>query len=585
MRRSYRVLAAVSAVGVALLASACSSALGSTHAAAGVIVAVGAENEYANVISQVGGKYVQASAIMSNPNTDPHTFEASASVARTVSEAQLVVQNGVGYDTFMNTIENAAPNSARKVIVVQNLLGLPAGTPNPHLWYKPGTMPAVANAIAADLEAIQPAHASYFKANAAAFTASLTAWNNAIAAFAAKYPNTPVATTEPVADYMLQAAGADNLTPFAFQADIMNGTDPSAQDVAIERSLFTGHKVKVFLYNQQVTDTLTESFITLAQPEQHPGGGRLRDDARARLRLPVLDADRGSGPGQGRGRPHLHGAPVMTLPPTGDLLRLEDVSVRLGGREILTDVSLRIRPGEFTGLIGPNGAGKTTLLRVILGLQPVTTGEVLLDGAPRPHRDSSIGYVPQKLAIEPDMPLRVRDVVSLGLDGQKFGLRLPSRARRELVSDMLTAVGAQRYADARVGELSGGEQQRVMIAHALISRPKLLLLDEPLANLDISSEQGIVSVLARLARAEHVAVLLSAHDMNPLMPVMDRIVYVAAGRVAVGEANEVVQPEVLSRLYGRHVDVIRVHGRILVVAAPEGVGEVEAAAEDVGIAG
>ena len=274
-----------------------------------------------------------------------------------------------------------------------------------------------------------------------------------------------------------------------------------------------------------------------------------------------------------------------TGPPTGDLLRLEDVSVRLGGREVLTDVSLRIGPGEFTGLIGPNGAGKTTLLRVILGLQPVTTGEVLLDGAPRPHRDSSIGYVPQKLAIEPDMPLRVRDVVSLGLDGQKFGIRLPSRARRELVSDMLTAVGAQRYADARVGELSGGEQQRVMIAHALISRPKLLLLDEPLANLDISSEQGIVSVLARLARAEHVAVLLSAHDMNPLMPVMDRIVYVAAGRVAVGDADEVVQPEVLSRLYGRHVDVIRVHGRILVVAAPEGVDEVEAAAEDIGIAG
>ncbi|HYB47835.1 MAG TPA: metal ABC transporter ATP-binding protein [Streptosporangiaceae bacterium] len=265
-----------------------------------------------------------------------------------------------------------------------------------------------------------------------------------------------------------------------------------------------------------------------------------------------------------------------------DLLRLQNVSVRLGGRDVLCDVSFGIRPGQFTGLIGPNGAGKTTLLKVILGLQPVTSGAVLLDGAPRPARDSSIGYVPQKLGIEPDMPLRVRDVVSLGLDGHKFGIRLPSRARRELVSDMLTAVGAQRYADARVGELSGGEQQRVMIAHALISKPKLLLLDEPLANLDISSEQGIVSVLARLARAEHVALLLSAHDMNPLMPVMDRIVYVAAGRVAVGDADEVVQPEVLSRLYGQHVDVIRVHGRILVVAAPEGVDEAEAAAEDAG---
>jgi zinc/manganese transport system ATP-binding protein len=268
---------------------------------------------------------------------------------------------------------------------------------------------------------------------------------------------------------------------------------------------------------------------------------------------------------------------------TGSLLRLDGVGVRLGGREILDDVTFSIGAGEFTGLIGPNGAGKTTLLRVILGLQPVTHGSVLIDGEPRAARDASIGYVPQKLSIEPDMPLRVRDVVSLGVDGNKFGIRLPSRARRELVDDMLIAVGAQRYANARVGELSGGEQQRVMIAHALISRPRLLLLDEPLANLDISSEQGIVSVLARLARAEGIAVLLSAHDMNPLMPVMDRIVYVAAGRAAVGRTDEVVQPEVLSRLYGQHVDVIRVHGRILVVAAPQGptgTEEVEGVDED-----
>ena len=258
-------------VGLALLASACSaSAASTTPGSSAAIVAVGAENEYANVIGQVGGKYVKASAIMSNPNTDPHTFEASASVARGVSQAQLVVQNGVGYDTWANTIENAAPNPARKVIVVQDLLGLPASTPNPHLWYQPGTMPAVANAIAADLAAIQPAHASYFKANAAAFTASLSAWDNAIAAFKASHPNTPVATTEPVADYMLEAAGADNLTPFAFQADIMNGTDPSAQDVTIERSLFTQHQVKVFLYNQQVTSSLTQSFITLAQQNNIP---------------------------------------------------------------------------------------------------------------------------------------------------------------------------------------------------------------------------------------------------------------------------------------------------------------------------
>ena len=271
MLSRYRARAVAVAVGLALLVGGCStsSAFGLGDPG-GRIFAVGAENEYANVIQQVGGKYVQVSAILSNPNTDPHTFEASAAVGRLLNQAQLVVQNGVGYDRFMNTIEDAVPSSSRKLIVVQNLLGLPDSTPNPHLWYRPGTMPAVANAIAADLAAIQPAHTAYFKANAAAFDRSLTAWNDAIAAFKARYPGTPVATTEPVADYLLQAAGADNLTPWAFQADIMNGTDPSAQDVAVERSLFTQHKVKVLLYNQQVTDSLTESFISLARANGIP---------------------------------------------------------------------------------------------------------------------------------------------------------------------------------------------------------------------------------------------------------------------------------------------------------------------------
>jgi zinc/manganese transport system substrate-binding protein len=268
-RRAVGVLLAVAAAtGATALAGCSGNASGASSS--GKIVAVGAENQYADVIQQVGGKYVQASAIMSNPNTDPHTFEASAAVAREVGNAELIVQNGVFYDTFMSTIENAAPNSDRKVIDVQKLLGLPNSTPNPHLWYNPVTMPKVADAIASDLSALQPSHASYFQANAKAFISSLTAWNNAIASFKAAYPGTPVATTEPVADYMLQAVGANNLTPFTFQADIMNGIDPSPQNVATEKSLFTQHKVKVFLYNQQVTDPLTESLITLAQQNDIP---------------------------------------------------------------------------------------------------------------------------------------------------------------------------------------------------------------------------------------------------------------------------------------------------------------------------
>ena len=273
-----RLLAALIPAAAVLAASACSSlgaaggasTTGTVKTAPGAIVAVGAENEYADVIGQVGGKYVAATAIMSNPNTDPHTFEASPQVAQEVSQAQLVVQNGVGYDTFMNTIENAQPDSSRKVIDVQQLLGLPDSTPNPHLWYKPGTMTAVANAVAQDLSALKPADAAYFRANAQAFIKDLTGWETAIATFKSTYPGTPVATTEPVADYMLKAAGADNMTPWALQADIMNGVDPSPQDVATQRDLFTEHKVKVFLYNQQVTDSLTESFIQLAQQNGIP---------------------------------------------------------------------------------------------------------------------------------------------------------------------------------------------------------------------------------------------------------------------------------------------------------------------------
>jgi zinc/manganese transport system ATP-binding protein len=266
-----------------------------------------------------------------------------------------------------------------------------------------------------------------------------------------------------------------------------------------------------------------------------------------------------------------------SLPPTGpdELLRLDGITVRLSGREILHDVSFTIRAGEFTGLIGPNGAGKTTILRVILGLLAPSAGTVTVAGRPigghrRRRGESLIGYVPQKLLIEPDMPLRVRDVVSLGIDGNRLGVPFPSRGRRELVAETLRAVGADGYADARVGELSGGEQQRVMIAHALISRPRLLLLDEPLANLDIRSAQGIVAVLDRLAREQHIAILISAHDMNPLAPVMDRIVYVAAGRAAVGRADEVLRTDVLSQLYGQHVDVLHVHGRVVIVAGESG---------------
>jgi zinc/manganese transport system substrate-binding protein len=249
---------------------ACGSSSTTGASSAGVVSVVAAENEYGNVAAQIGGRYVTVSSIESNPNTDPHTYEVSPGVATEVADAQVVIQNGVGYDTFMNKIESASASSTRQVIDVQKLLGLPDDTPNPHLWYKPVTMPAVAKQLAADLAKVKPAHAAYFEANVRKFDTALRPWLNAIATFKAMYPNTPVATTEPVGDYMLEAAGTHNLTPFTLQAAIMNGTDASPQDVTTQNDLFSLNKVKVFVYNQQVTNSLTVSFLAEAHRANIP---------------------------------------------------------------------------------------------------------------------------------------------------------------------------------------------------------------------------------------------------------------------------------------------------------------------------
>ena len=243
------------------------------------------------------------------------------------------------------------------------------------------------------------------------------------------------------------------------------------------------------------------------------------------------------------------------------MLAVNRASVSLSGRSILKEVDFTLAAGEFCGLIGANGSGKTTLLRAILGFVNLSAGSITVSG------DGRLGYVPQKSLLDPFIPMRGRELVGLGLDGHRLGLPLPSRRRRDAVDEMLAAVDATQFADQRLGSLSGGQQQRLLIAHALIRRPRLLLLDEPLANLDLRSAAGIVALLRHVSREFHIAVLLSAHDMNPLLPAMDRVVYLANGRAASGRTEAVVRTEVLSALYGFHVDVIRVHGRILVVAA------------------
>ncbi len=259
------------------------------------------------------------------------------------------------------------------------------------------------------------------------------------------------------------------------------------------------------------------------------------------------------------------------IPPSGQpepVLALERVAVALGGRPVLRDVSAQIGPGEFVGLIGSNGAGKTTLLRIILGLLRADSGRIEVLGRPLRHGrgNRTIGYVPQKQSLDPDTPLRGRDLVALGIDGERWGIPWPNKERRARVDEMLRSVGALAYADAPVGRLSGGEQQRLLIAQALLTDPRILLLDEPLSNLDLRSADEVVRLVARLGRERGIAVLLVAHDMNPLVGVMDRVLYLAEGRSAIGTVDEVVRGDVLTRLYGYPVDVLHAQGRVLVVA-------------------
>lgn len=270
MRSARLLIATAVAVGALASTAGCSSTASAGGADRGKVVVVGAENEYADVAAQIGGKYVRSVAVMSDPNTDPHTFEASAAVAKELAGADLVIQNGVGYDSFMAKLEKASPKKGRAVVDAQKVLGLPDGTPNPHLWYRPGTMTAVAAAVAHDLGRLKPSKASYFSAKLATFEASLEPWTKALATFKQEHGGTPVAVTEPVADYMLQAAGVDIKTPWTLQAAIMNDTDPSPQDAATQDSLFTRKAIKVFLYNQQVTDSITARFLTLARANHIP---------------------------------------------------------------------------------------------------------------------------------------------------------------------------------------------------------------------------------------------------------------------------------------------------------------------------
>jgi len=259
----------------------------------------------------------------------------------------------------------------------------------------------------------------------------------------------------------------------------------------------------------------------------------------------------------------------MSAAPDAPLLRIRDATVAFGDRVLFEGLDLDVGAGEFLAVLGPNGAGKTTLLRALLGTVALTRGTIETvpvngTGAPPP-----VGYVPQQHAFEPDVPVRGRDLVRLGLDGHRPGPPLRNRQTRERVDAALAAVGALGFADLPIGRLSGGEQQRLRIAQALVTDPQLLLCDEPLLSLDLAQQRVVSALIDERRRRAGTAVVFVTHEINPVQQYVDRVLYLVEGRWATGTADEVLTSERLSDLYGTEIDVVRLRDRIVVVGADD----------------
>ena len=256
--------------------------------------------------------------------------------------------------------------------------------------------------------------------------------------------------------------------------------------------------------------------------------------------------------------------------PAGEpVLQVHGAGLRRGERELWSGLDLDVQPGEFIAVLGPSGSGKTTFLHTILGMQKLSAGSITVGGAPVRRGNPRIGYIPQQRHFTPDVSLRARDVVALGLQGPRWGLPIPRRGDRERIDALLEGVGAAHYADRRVGLLSGGEQQRLRVGQALADDPTLLLCDEPLSNLDLANQVGVTEIIDRQRRERDAAVLFVTHDINPILGRVDRILYIAGGRFVLGTPDEVLQSRVLTDLYGTPVFVLRAGDRLVVVGAPD----------------
>lgn len=254
---------------------------------------------------------------------------------------------------------------------------------------------------------------------------------------------------------------------------------------------------------------------------------------------------------------------------TEPVLSISNASLSFGARQLWSGLDLDVAPGEFVAVLGSNGSGKSSLLKAVLGQQRLDAGEIVFDGHPVHRGDRRIGYIPQQKLVAPGTPLRGRDLVTLGVNGHRFGLPLASRAVKQRVDALLESVGATSYANRPIGVLSGGEQQRLRVGQSLAGDPTLLLCDEPLMSLDLQHQRGVAELIHRRRKEHGTAVLFVTHDVNPILGMVDRVLYLAGGRFLTGTPDEVLRSDVLSDLYGTPVDVIRSKGRIIVAGAPD----------------
>ena len=538
-----------------LLAYACFG-LPAAHAQ-NIVHVVAAENSYAGMVKSIGGDRVDVVSLLDSPNVNPHQFEASPQIGRQLQNADLVVMNGLGYDSWMDPLLEGTSGTDRRVIKASDAASaLLMADNNPHIFYSPRIMLATASRVAAALGRIDPDHQNAYQANLQRFQKSLLPIYAQVQAMIAAHPDLTVTATVPIYAYMVRLLGyRDRYHDIQFAS--MDNSQPSARQVKQFMQALQRHTVSLLIYNTQVRNRLTQSEVETATQAGCSDRGRERDSAARRGLRAVADQPAQSYRKSARPRRRREmNPPAITV---------RNLAAGKGRENAFHGLSFEIAPQSFTALVGPNGCGKTTLFEALLGLIRLRAGAVdILGRTPKAAR-SDVAYVPQASRLTHDGQFIGREFVAAAYNGRRWGMTRRWRAAARAIDRALEQVGARDLARRRLAELSGGQRQRLLIAQALVNQPKLVFMDEPLAGLDPGAQERIVACAAALRDTLGIAVLFSTHDVNPVVEAADGVLYLAGGQGRIGPIDEVLTDDTLSALYGVPMHVVREHGQVFVM--------------------